>query len=100
MQERLDSLSGGCSLSNMIQFDDTDNDGKLSINEFYVAFSKLYSEYLVIVGLLRVPLRFWGCCSSLGAILLALISEGEAGLGRLSFELLRNGANYEVAMYN
>lgn len=47
VQERLDSLSGGCSLSNMIQYDDTDNDGKLSINEFYVAFSKLYSVSVV-----------------------------------------------------
>ncbi|XP_057664949.1 follistatin-related protein 5-like [Diorhabda carinulata] len=46
-QERLDTLSKGCSLSNMIQFDDTDHDGKLSINEFYVAFSKLYSVYVV-----------------------------------------------------
>ncbi|XP_074037998.1 follistatin-related protein 5 isoform X2 [Leptinotarsa decemlineata] len=46
-QERLDSLSNGCSLSNMIQYDDTDHDGKLSINEFYVAFSKLYSVYVV-----------------------------------------------------
>ncbi|XP_068916226.1 follistatin-related protein 5-like isoform X2 [Tenebrio molitor] len=46
-QERLDSLSPGCSLSNMIQYDDTDHDGKLSINEFYVAFSKLYSVSVV-----------------------------------------------------
>lgn len=43
-QERLDSLSTGCSLSNMIEYDDTDHDGRLSINEFYVAFSKLYSK--------------------------------------------------------
>lgn len=43
-QEHLDNLSNGCSLSSMIQFDDTDQDGKLNINEFYVAFSKLYSE--------------------------------------------------------
>ncbi|CAG9819352.1 unnamed protein product [Phaedon cochleariae] len=43
IQERLDTLSNGCSLSNMIQYDDTDHDGKLSINEFYVAFSKLYN---------------------------------------------------------
>ncbi|XP_063920258.1 follistatin-related protein 5-like [Zophobas morio] len=46
-QERLDSLSSGCSLSNMIQYDDADHDGKLSINEFYVAFSKLYSVSVV-----------------------------------------------------
>ncbi|KAJ8924834.1 hypothetical protein NQ315_000988 [Exocentrus adspersus] len=47
VQERLDSLSSGCSLSNMIQYDDADHDGKLSINEFYVAFSKLYSVSVV-----------------------------------------------------
>lgn len=47
IHERLDTLSSGCSLSNMIQYDDTDNDGKLSINEFYVAFSKLYSVSVV-----------------------------------------------------
>ncbi|KAJ8930265.1 hypothetical protein NQ314_016945 [Rhamnusium bicolor] len=44
VQERLDTISSGCSLSNMIQYDDADHDGKLSINEFYVAFSKLYSK--------------------------------------------------------
>ncbi|XP_049818576.1 follistatin-related protein 5-like [Aethina tumida] len=47
VQERLDTLSNGCTLSNMIQYDDTDHDGKLSINEFYVAFSKLYSVSVV-----------------------------------------------------
>lgn len=31
----------------MIQYEDTDHDGKLSINEFYVAFSKLYSVSVV-----------------------------------------------------
>ncbi|CAH1955937.1 unnamed protein product, partial [Acanthoscelides obtectus] len=46
-QERLDTLSNGCSLGDMIQYDDTDHDGKLSINEFYVAFSKLYSVSVV-----------------------------------------------------
>lgn len=44
-QEHLDNFSNGCSLSSMIQFDDTDQDGKLNINEFYVAFSKLYSKH-------------------------------------------------------
>uniref|UniRef100_A0A6P7FSV5 Follistatin-related protein 5-like isoform X1 n=1 Tax=Diabrotica virgifera virgifera TaxID=50390 RepID=A0A6P7FSV5_DIAVI len=47
IQERLETLSRGCSLSDMILYDDTDHDGKLSINEFYVAFSKLYSVYVV-----------------------------------------------------
>ncbi|KAJ8982694.1 hypothetical protein NQ317_013166 [Molorchus minor] len=47
VQERLDTIGSGCSLSNMIQYDDTDHDEKLSINEFYVAFSKLYSVSVV-----------------------------------------------------
>ncbi|XP_065160651.1 follistatin-related protein 5-like [Atheta coriaria] len=46
-QEHLDSLSNGCTLPNMIHYEDTDHDGKLSINEFYVAFSKLYSVSVV-----------------------------------------------------
>lgn len=29
----------------MISYDDTDGDGKLNVNEFYMAFSKLYSKY-------------------------------------------------------
>lgn len=29
----------------MISYDDTDGDGKLNVNEFYMAFSKLYSEW-------------------------------------------------------
>lgn len=33
----------------MIQYEDTDHDGKLSINEFYVAFSKLYSKTEVAI---------------------------------------------------
>lgn len=42
--EHLEALSNGCSLAHMIQYDDTDHDGRLTINEFYLAFSKLYSK--------------------------------------------------------
>lgn len=45
--EHLEALSNGCSLAHMIQFDDTDHDGRLTINEFYLAFSKLYSVSVV-----------------------------------------------------
>lgn len=48
-QEHLESLSNGCTLSSMIHYEDTDHDGKLSINEFYVAFSKLYSKFIMII---------------------------------------------------
>ncbi|XP_065341205.1 follistatin-related protein 5-like isoform X2 [Cloeon dipterum] len=37
--EQLSQLSKGCNLSDMIGFDDVDKDGRLNINEFYVAFS-------------------------------------------------------------
>lgn len=43
-REDLEQLSKGCSLGNMINYDDTDKDGRLNINEFYMAFSKLYSK--------------------------------------------------------
>lgn len=42
--EHLETLSNGCTLAHMIQYDDTDHDGRLTINEFYIAFSKLYSK--------------------------------------------------------
>lgn len=32
-------------MSDMIRFEDMDKDGRLGLNEFYAAFSKLYSEY-------------------------------------------------------
>lgn len=41
----MEELSAGCNLSHMISYDDTDGDGRLNVNEFYMAFSKLYSEY-------------------------------------------------------
>lgn len=34
-------------MSDMIRFEDMDKDGRLGLNEFYAAFSKLYSEYHV-----------------------------------------------------
>ena len=45
-KEDLDQLSRGCSLGHMITYDDVDRDGKLNINEFYMAFSKLYCKFL------------------------------------------------------
>lgn len=41
----MEELSAGCNLSHMISYDDTDGDGRLNVNEFYMAFSKLYSKY-------------------------------------------------------
>ncbi|KAK7788916.1 hypothetical protein R5R35_007352 [Gryllus longicercus] len=46
-KEHLNKLAKGCSLGHMLAYDDTDKDGKLNINEFYVAFSKLYSVSVV-----------------------------------------------------
>lgn len=43
--EHLDELSNGCLLEDMLIFDDADNDRRLSINEFYQAFNKMYSKY-------------------------------------------------------
>ncbi|XP_076231703.1 follistatin-like 5 isoform X1 [Calliopsis andreniformis] len=45
--ENLEELCRGCSLGHMISYDDTDGDGKLNVNEFYMAFSKLYSVSVV-----------------------------------------------------
>ncbi|XP_043287172.1 follistatin-related protein 5-like isoform X3 [Venturia canescens] len=46
-REDLEQLSRGCSLGHMISYDDADKDGRLNINEFYMAFSKLYSVSVV-----------------------------------------------------
>ncbi|KAJ8674779.1 hypothetical protein QAD02_010565, partial [Eretmocerus hayati] len=46
-REELEQLSKGCSITHMIVYDDADADGKLNINEFYMAFSKLYSVSVV-----------------------------------------------------
>ena len=47
-REDLEQLSKGCSLGHMISYDDADRDGRLNINEFYLAFSKLYSKSLSV----------------------------------------------------
>ncbi|XP_050531611.1 follistatin-related protein 5-like [Daktulosphaira vitifoliae] len=46
-QEKLKALSNVCVLSDMIIFEDMDKDGRLGLNEFYAAFSKLYSLSVV-----------------------------------------------------
>ncbi|KAG5332318.1 FSTL5 protein, partial [Acromyrmex heyeri] len=46
-EENMEELCAGCNLSHMISYDDTDGDGKLNVNEFYMAFSKLYSVSVV-----------------------------------------------------
>lgn len=43
----MEELCVGCNLSHMISYDDTDGDGRLNVNEFYMAFSKLYSKYRI-----------------------------------------------------
>ncbi|KAJ8674788.1 hypothetical protein QAD02_010574 [Eretmocerus hayati] len=50
-REELEQLSKGCSITHMIVYDDADADGKLNINEFYMAFSKLYSKIFKIMRL-------------------------------------------------
>uniref|UniRef100_T1IVU0 Follistatin-related protein 5 n=1 Tax=Strigamia maritima TaxID=126957 RepID=T1IVU0_STRMM len=37
--EYLNKLSNACRLADIVVFDDTDHDGRISLNEFYVAFS-------------------------------------------------------------
>ncbi|XP_012225565.2 follistatin-related protein 5-like [Linepithema humile] len=46
-EENMEELCAGCNLSHMISYDDTDGDGRLNVNEFYTAFSKLYSVSVV-----------------------------------------------------
>ncbi|EFN70008.1 Follistatin-related protein 5 [Camponotus floridanus] len=46
-EENMEELCVGCNLSHMISYDDTDGDGRLNVNEFYMAFSKLYSVSVV-----------------------------------------------------
>ena len=43
-EEELRKLTGSCSLLDMLRFDDPSGDDHLSLNEFYAAFSKLYSK--------------------------------------------------------
>ncbi|XP_026684231.1 follistatin-related protein 5-like [Diaphorina citri] len=44
-KEHLSALSDGCTLSDMLKFDDLDKDNRIAINELYSAFSKLYSKF-------------------------------------------------------
>ncbi|GFV71467.1 follistatin-related protein 5 [Trichonephila clavipes] len=46
-RDHLGQLSTSCILADMLLFDDADKDGRLNINEFYLAFSKLYSVSVV-----------------------------------------------------
>lgn len=46
-KEHLSQLSNECSLLDMLVYDDTDHDNHLDLNEFYAAFSKLYSVSVV-----------------------------------------------------
>lgn len=46
-QDKLDDISDVCVMSDMISFEDMDKDGRLGLNEFYAAFSKLYSLSVV-----------------------------------------------------
>ena len=55
-REHLNQLAKGCSLGDMLSFDDTDRDGRLNINEFYMAFSKLYSKLLHLLQLINFNL--------------------------------------------
>ncbi|CAG0897541.1 unnamed protein product [Darwinula stevensoni] len=45
--EDLGTLSSGCDLPDLIRFEDLNMDGSVNINEFYDAFSKLYSISVV-----------------------------------------------------
>ncbi|XP_076032661.1 follistatin-related protein 5-like isoform X3 [Oratosquilla oratoria] len=45
--EKVNKLSEDCTLEDMFRFDDTNGDDHLSLNEFYSAFSKLYSVTVV-----------------------------------------------------
>lgn len=42
----------------MISYDDTDDDGRLNVNEFYTAFSKLYSKLIVSESFIIYHERF------------------------------------------
>lgn len=48
--EEVSRLAEDCSLVDMLRYDDANTDGHLNLNEFYTAFSKLYSK------LSRLPL--------------------------------------------
>ncbi|XP_061939155.1 follistatin-related protein 5 isoform X1 [Apis cerana] len=52
--EDLEELCRGCNLGHMISYDDTDGDGKLNVNEFYMAFSKLYTQSFIGVSVVSL----------------------------------------------
>jgi hypothetical protein len=43
-EQNLNKLAPGCTLVDLLRFDDEDRNSQLSINEFYTAFNKLYSK--------------------------------------------------------
>ena len=43
-EQNLGRLAPGCTLVDLLRFDDEDRNSQLSINEFYTAFNKLYSK--------------------------------------------------------
>ncbi|CAG0923910.1 unnamed protein product [Notodromas monacha] len=47
VDEDMKQLASGCDLADLIIFDDANKDGVLNVNEFYEAFSKLYSVSVV-----------------------------------------------------
>lgn len=44
-RENLHRITEKCNLENLITKEDIDKDNRLGTNEFYAAFSKLYSKY-------------------------------------------------------
>lgn len=44
-------------MSDMIRFEDMDKDGRLGLNEFYAAFSKLYSKYNIYIQKVNYKIR-------------------------------------------
>lgn len=55
-RDHLGQLSASCILADMLLFDDPDADGTLDINEFYTAFSKLYSKWTFPLLRISFPL--------------------------------------------
>ena len=52
-EEEIGKLApAGCSLTHLFQYEDTDNNDVIDLNEFYVAFNELYSKWEQLVYLL------------------------------------------------
>lgn len=51
-RENLQRITEKCNLENLITKEDIDKDNRLGTNEFYAAFSKLYSKYRLFFFLL------------------------------------------------